>query len=85
MFGGKVLIVRDEVGDRTAGGIIVPDQSKRRPAMGTVKSVGPLAASVASVGDHVAFSEGVGEELTLDGAKYLIVHVEDIHGKVVES
>lgn len=85
MFGGKVLIERAVAEDVTKGGIVLPDQSKRRPAMGTVKSAGPAAQKVLGCGDLVAFSEGVGEEIAFDGKKFLIVHVDDIHGRVLDS
>ena len=39
-LGDRVVIEREESEERTAGGIVLPDSAKDKPARGTVVSVG---------------------------------------------
>lgn len=86
----RVLLRRLESNDKTAGGIIIPDTAKEKPAEAEVMAVGtgvrdesgklqPLAVSV---GDVVLFSKWSGSEITLDGEEYLVVKESDIMGIV---
>lgn len=86
----RLLVKRLEEVTRTAGGIIIPDSAKEKPAEGEVIAVGPgklnekgdrMALQVA-VGDRVLFSKYGGTEVKLDGVDYLIMREDDIMGIV---
>jgi len=86
----RLLVKRLEEITRTAGGIIIPDSAKEKPAEGEVIAVGPgklndkgdrIALQVA-VGDRVLFSKYGGTEVKLDGVDYLIMREDDIMGIV---
>jgi chaperonin GroES len=86
----RLLVKRLEEITRTAGGIIIPDSAKEKPAEGEVIAVGPgklndkgdrMALQVA-VGDRVLFSKYGGTEVKLDGVDYLIMREDDIMGIV---
>ena len=86
----RILVKRLEGEERTAGGIIIPDSAKEKPAEGEVVAVGPgklndagerVAMDVA-VGDRVLFSKYGGTEVKLDGEDFLIMREDDILGVI---
>lgn len=86
----RILVKRLEGEEKTAGGIIIPDSAKEKPAEGEVVAVGPgklndagerVAMDVA-VGDRVLFSKYGGTEVKLDGQDFLIMREDDILGVV---
>jgi chaperonin GroES len=84
----RLLVKRLEEITKTAGGIIIPDSAKEKPAEGEVIAVGPgkvnekgdrIALQV-TVGDRVLFSKYGGTDVKLDGVDYLIMREDDIMG-----
>jgi len=84
----RLLVKRLEEITKTAGGIIIPDSAKEKPAEGEVIAVGPgkvnekgdrIALQV-KAGDRVLFSKYGGTEVKLDGVDYLIMREDDIMG-----
>jgi len=82
----RVLVVRTEEEEKTAGGIIIPDTAKEKPQEGKVVAVGagkldedgkriPLDVKE---GDRVLFSKYAGSEITIDGVEHLIMREDDI-------
>jgi chaperonin GroES len=88
----RVLLRRVESDAKTAGGIIIPDTAKEKPAEGEVLAVGAglrdeagkLIPLDVKVGDHVLFSKWSGTEITIDGEELLVVKESDIMG-VIEA
>ena len=88
----RILVKRLEGEEKTAGGIIIPDSAKEKPAEGEVVAVGPgklneAGARVAmdvAVGDRVLFSKYGGTEVKLDGEDFLIMREDDILGVIQE-
>ena len=86
----RILVKRLEGDEKTAGGIIIPDSAKEKPAEGEVVAVGPgklneAGARVAmdvAVGDRVLFSKYGGTEVKLDGEDFLIMREDDILGVI---
>lgn len=82
----KILVQRLEAEDRTAGGIILPDNAKEKPKQGRVLSLGEgkllengkRAAFQVKVNDRVLFTSYGGSEITVDGKEYLIMTEDDI-------
>jgi chaperonin GroES len=84
----RVLVERIESDDTTAGGLIIPDSAKEKPAEGLVVAVGAgakdddgdrIAMDVAQ-GDKVLFGKWSGTEVTVDGKELLIMKESDILG-----
>ena len=86
----RVLLRRLESDAKTAGGIIIPDTAKEKPAEGQVIAAGtgtrdengklqPLAVKE---GDLVLFSKWSGTEVTIDGEELLVVKESDILGLI---
>ena len=84
----RVLVRRIEAEEKTAGGIIIPDTAKEKPAEGEVVAVGAgarkdsgeLIAPSVAVGDRILFGKWSGTEVTLDGVEMLIMKESDIMG-----
>lgn len=84
----RLLVKRLEEITKTAGGIIIPDSAKEKPAEGEVIAVGPgktndkgdRVALQVKAGDRVLFSKYGGTDVKLDGVDYLIMREDDIMG-----
>ena len=85
-LGDKVVVKRLEAEDKTAGGIVLPDSARDKPAQGRVLSVGdgrmlPSGERVphqVSEGDRVVFSRWAGTEVVVDNEEVLIMGEDDI-------
>ncbi|MGM0622791.1 MAG: co-chaperone GroES [Campylobacterota bacterium] len=80
-LGDRVLVKRVQEEQKTASGIIIPDNAKEKPQEAVVEEVGPDAEAV-SKGDKIVFAKYSGTEMKLDGKDYLILEVGDILGIV---
>ncbi|MBO6774350.1 MAG: co-chaperone GroES [Paracoccaceae bacterium] len=86
----RVLVRRVESDEKTAGGLIIPDSAKEKPAEGLVVAVGAgakdddgdrIAMDVAE-GDKILFGKWSGTEITIDGEELLIMKESDILGVI---
>lgn len=88
----RILIKRLESEEKTASGIIIPDNAKEKPQEGQVVAVGngkmltdgKLHKPDVKVGDKVMFSKYAGSEVKIDGAEHLILREDDLLG-VIEN
>jgi chaperonin GroES len=84
----RVLVRRVEAEEKTAGGIIIPDSAKEKPAEGEIVSVGSGARAEdgkvtpldVKAGDRVLFGKWSGTEVKVDGEDLLIMKESDILG-----
>ncbi|HXH29932.1 MAG TPA: co-chaperone GroES [Bacteriovoracaceae bacterium] len=84
----RVLIKRVEEETKTAGGIIIPDNHKEKPAQGEVVAVGngyrlqdgSVKALDVKQGDKVLFGKYSGTEVKVGGNNYLIMKEDEILG-----
>jgi len=84
----RVLVRRVESEEKTAGGLIIPDTAKEKPAEGIVVAVGEGARDEdgkripmdVKEGDKILFGKWSGTEITLDGQEMLIMKESDIMG-----
>lgn len=85
-IGERIVVQREESEETTAGGIVLPDSAKEKPARGTVIAVGTgkllddgsRSQSQLSEGDHVLFSSYAGESVEVDGVEYLLMREDDV-------
>lgn len=85
-LGDKVVVQRTEAEETTAGGIVLPDSAKQKPAEGRVLSVGDGRLSKdgnriplqVHDGDRIIFSSYAGTEIEVDGQTLLILSESDI-------
>jgi len=78
-LGERVLVERTEVENKTASGIIIPDNAKEKPQTAKVVAIGDKVEDV-RVGDTIMFEQYRGTELKLEGEEYLILNIENVIG-----
>ncbi len=85
-LGDRVVVERDESEEVTAGGIVLPDTAKDKPARGKIVSVGDgrllddgsRAPFQVKVGDRVLFSSYAGDEFRINDRELMLLREEDI-------
>lgn len=75
-LGDRIVAVREEVQEKTASGIYIPDSSKEKSVIAKIVAVGPKASL--KVGDKILYKEYSTTEVKVDGQDYLIVKEEDV-------
>ncbi len=91
-LGDRVVLEREASEARTAGGIVLPDSAKNKPARGTVVSVGngkllddgSRGALQVKVGNRVIFSSYAGETFKVDDQELLLMREDDILAVIEE-
>jgi len=78
-LGKRVLVKRVEETNTTMSGIIIPDSAQEKPSQGEVVAVS-LDVKELNNGDVVLFGKYVGNEVSLEGEKYLVIDTDDIFG-----
>lgn len=77
----RVIVKPDPSEEKSAGGIIIPDNAKERPSKGTVIAAGPgkkdEPISVKS-GDRILYGKFAGTEIKFEDEDYLIMKESDI-------
>jgi chaperonin GroES len=82
----RILVLRIEGNQKTAGGIIIPDTAKEKPQEGEVVAVGPGKVAddgkrtppEVKVGDRVLFSKYAGTEIKIDDVEHVFMREDDI-------
>lgn len=86
----RVVVKALESEEKTAGGIVLPDNAKEKPQRGRVVAAGPgklndngdrIALSV-KVGDEVLFGKYAGSEVKIGGDELKIMRESDLLAKV---
>lgn len=78
-------VTEDKSEQKTASGIIIPDTAKEKPNHAVVAGISNIENPEISVGDTVVYKEYSGNEIELEGKKYLLIPYDDILAKVVET
>lgn len=86
----RILVLRVEQEQQTAGGIIIPDTAKEKPQEGKVVVVGPgkmgddgkRTPLEVKAGDRVLFAKYSGTEIKIDGVEHLFMREDDILGVI---
>jgi chaperonin GroES len=82
----RVIVKALEAEQKSAGGIIIPDNAKEKPQKGEVIAVGPgkisdngsLVKPEVKKGDKILYGKYSGSEVTIDNKEYLIMRESDI-------
>jgi chaperonin GroES len=75
----RVFVTYSEEGEKTAGGIYIPEAAKEKPQKGVVKAVGSEVKEI-KVGNAVLFDKYSGSKVNIDNIEYLIIKEEDVLG-----
>ena len=81
-LGERVLVQRVEEENKTASGIIIPDNAKEKPSTGVVKAVSTEVAEAGQIvlEDKVVFGKYAGTEVKIDNETYLVLETKDLLG-----
>lgn len=82
----RVLIKPIDPENKTAGGLLIPDNSKEGPTKGTVISTGPgrttklgnIIPMTVGEGNTVMYPTGAGSSVTVEDQEYLIINEDQI-------
>ncbi len=82
----RVVVRPEEAEEKTAGGIVLPDTAKEKPARGEVIAVGPgkllengkRAPLGLKVGDRVIYGKYSGSEVKVDGVAHNILREGEV-------
>jgi len=82
----RVIVKPLEAEQKTAGGIIIPDNAKEKPQKGEVCAVGSGKIAdngqkiemTLKTGDKILYGKYSGTEVTIDGQEYLIMRESDV-------
>ena len=82
----RVLVIREEEEQKSAGGIIIPDTAKEKPQRGKVISTGPgkmgedgkRVPLEVKAGDRILFAKYAGTDIKLDGVEHVFMKEDDI-------
>jgi chaperonin GroES len=89
-LGDKVLVQRVEAAEVSAGGIVLPDSAKEKPAEGKVIALGEgrmledgkRTEFTVKKNDYVLFTSYAGTEVQWNGEDFLIMSEDDILGVI---
>jgi chaperonin GroES len=82
----RVVVKALDAEEKTAGGIIIPDNAKEKPQRGEIIAVGEGKYSdngqkiemTVKKGNKVLYGKYTGTEVNIDGQEYLIMRESDI-------
>ncbi|MBE9030098.1 co-chaperone GroES [filamentous cyanobacterium LEGE 11480] len=85
-LGDRVFVKVSAAEEKTAGGIILPDNAKEKPNVGEIMQVGTgklndkgeRQAMEVSVGDKVLYSKYAGTDIKLGNDEYVLLSEKDI-------
>ncbi len=85
-----VVIKQSDAEEKTAGGIFLPDAAKEKPQIGKIIATGPgkmldngkRSKMSVKKNDEVLYAKYSGNDIEIDGEKYVILRESDILGIV---
>jgi len=85
-LGDRVFIKVSAAEEKTAGGILLPDNAKEKPQIGEIAAIGPgkrndegtVQPLEVKVGDKVLYSKYAGTDIKLGTEEYVLLSEKDI-------
>ena len=82
-LGERVLVKREEIEEKSTGGIILTQAVQERPNQGEVRAVGDVEGI--EVGDTVVFGKYAGTDvLDVDGESLIFIDLKDVKAVIYE-
>jgi chaperonin GroES len=83
---GRIVVEAAAQDNKTAGGILIPDNAKEKPMKGTVVAVsdgirgddGKVHPLTLKAGDKILYGKWGGTEISFNGKDYLIMKESDV-------
>jgi chaperonin GroES len=88
----RIVVEQNEAEEKTAGGILLPENAKEKPTRGKVLAAGPgkmletgnRGKMSVRVGDEVFYGKYSGTEVTIDGKKLTVLRESDVLAVIVK-
>ncbi len=85
-LGDRVFIKVSAAEEKTAGGILLPDNAKEKPQIGEIAAIGPgkrndegtVQPLEVKIGDKVLYSKYAGTDIKLGSEEYVLLSEKDI-------
>lgn len=76
-LGERVLVKIEQLQEKTASGIIIPQTAQEKTQTGVVEAIGDEVKTV-KVGEKIMHDKYAGTSIKIDGQDYLIVNIKDV-------
>ncbi len=77
-MGDRVLVKMEQIQEKTAGGIFIPQTAQEKTQVASVLEVGDDETIKVKKGDRVMYDKYAGTTVKVDGEEHLILHMSDI-------
>jgi chaperonin GroES len=77
-MGDRVLVKMEEIQEKTAGGIFIPQTAQEKTQVADVVAIGDDESITVKKGDKVMYDKYAGTAVKSEGQEYLILHMSDI-------
>jgi chaperonin GroES len=77
-MGDRVLVKMEQIQEKTAGGIFIPQTAQEKTQIASVLEVGDDETIKVKKGDRVMYDKYAGTTVKVDGEEHLILHMSDI-------
>jgi chaperonin GroES len=78
-LGDRVLVKVEEVEEKTAGGIFIPQTAQEKTQIATVAAIGDDKDVITvKVGDKIMYDKYAGTSVKVDGSDHLLLRMADI-------
>ena len=83
-LGERLLVLREEVEEKSSGGIILTESYQEKPNKGEVRAIGDDVTTV-KVGDTIVFGKySSNETLQVDDDELIILELKDVKAVIYE-
>ncbi len=77
-MGDRVLVKMEEIQEKTAGGIFIPQTAQEKTQTAEVLEIGSDESITVKKGDKVMYDKYAGTSVKANGEEFLILHMSDI-------
>jgi chaperonin GroES len=85
-LGDRLVVQREELEEKTSGGIFLPDSARDKPTRGRVVAIGngrvlndgTRSSMQVKAGDRVLFTSYAGETIEIDDQEYLLMGESEV-------
>jgi len=77
-LGDRVLVKLEEVEEKTAGGIFIPQTAQEKTQSGVVVAVGEDETIKVKEGQKVMYDKYAGTSVTIDNVDHLLIRYSDV-------
>jgi len=77
-MGDRVLVRMEQIQEKTAGGIFIPQTAQEKTQIAEVLEIGNDETITVKKGDKVMYDKYAGTSVKANGEEFLILHMSDI-------